>query len=352
MADRQDVQDLDAQTETDLRPRIAVTLGDPNGVGPEVILRALTEPELYNSLQPVVVGSRSVLQRHAEVLDLDRLLFLPFDGEYFGQKPDTIRVLEAREYSVFKVHFGELGADAGDLAFRAVRKATDLCLEQQVDAIVTAPLSKKAVSMSGNSFRGHTEYISRRAGSTSCIMMMVSEHLTVGLVTSHISLSRVSDSISVDGISQKLDDLSAALTDDFGIESPSIAVLGLNPHSGEGGVLGHEELEVIVPAIQGSRSKGLIVDGPFPADGFFGTAAYKAYDAVLAMYHDQGLIPFKSVAFDSGVNFTAGLTIVRTSPVHGTAFDLAGKGQASSGSMRNALALAAEIAKRRNIVMA
>lgn len=350
MADLRDIEDLNGQFENGVRPRIAVSLGDPNGVGPEVILKALTTPELYGMLRPLVVGSRSVLRHHANVLGLDRISFLTFDGENFGYEANSITVLETGAGAEFEVHLGELRADAGEIAFRAVQQATDLSLEHQVDAMVTAPLSKKAVSMAGYSFRGHTEFITERSRSNSCIMMMVSDQMKLGLVTGHVSLSSVAESITTDGIGRKLTDLSVALKSDFGIASPSIAVLGLNPHAGEGDVLGHEESKILVPAIRQAKSSGLVVDGPFPADGFFGTKAYNSYDAVLAMYHDQGLIPFKTLAFDSGVNYTAGLPIVRTSPVHGTAFNLAGKGRASSGSMMSALALAARIAKRRTMV--
>lgn len=356
VAEGRDTQDRGRASGTrsasgkEILPRIAVSLGDPNGIGPEIILKTLSTPELYDIIRPMVVGSVSVLRDHAKILGLDHVSFQNFDGENFGHEPNSIHVLEVGLEPEVEVQFAEERAEAGELALLAVQQVTDLCLEHKADAMVTAPLSKKAVSMAGHSFRGHTEFIRERSGSASCIMMMVSDQMKLGLVTDHISLSSVAESISVDAIGQKIADLASALNSDFGIESPSIAVLGLNPHAGEGDVLGHEESRILIPAIREAKSRGFSVDGPFPADGFFGTKAYHSYDAVLAMYHDQGLIPFKILAFDSGVNFTAGLPIVRTSPVHGTAFGIAGTGTASSVSMMRAFELAARIATRRKNV--
>jgi 4-hydroxythreonine-4-phosphate dehydrogenase len=213
--------------------------------------------------------------------------------------------------------------------------------------MVTAPISKEAIAMAGYTNPGHTEFIAKRSGSDSFTMMLVSDDLRVGLVTGHIPIWDVPKRTTSEAILDKLRVISTSLRQDFGIERPKIAVLGLNPHAGDGGILGKEEAEVILPSIQQSCEEGNLVFGPFPADSFFGIGAYRLYDAVLAMYHDQGLVPFKTLAFESGVNFTAGLSLVRTSPDHGTAFNIAGEGEASPGSMRSALYLAIDIARRR-----
>lgn len=315
-----------------MKPRLALTLGDPNGIGPEVVLKTLADERLRDVAEFVVVGSETVLRRHAEQLGLD----IP-DAEVWEIAAD-----ESPE-----IAWGETTALAGRLAMRAVERATDACLAGEADGLVTAPISKEAISRAGYEFPGHTEFLAERTNAAGYTMMLVSGGLRVGLVTTHVPVCAVADRITPEAILDKLRIMSASLRDDFGIAAPTIAVLGLNPHAGDGGVIGREELDVIGPALEYARAEGLGVAGPFPADGFFGQRGYERHDAVLAMYHDQGLAPFKALAMGGGVNFTAGLPIVRTSPDHGTGFDIAGQGKASAASFREAVVLAAEITRRR-----
>jgi len=236
---------------------------------------------------------------------------------------------------------------AGAIAMQAVDQAVSLCLNGEVDAVVTCPISKEAISLAGYDFPGHTEFIADRVGASQHLMMMVSDRLRVGLVTGHIPLSKVAQLVTGTGIRSTMIMMMESLKSDFGIENPRIAVLGLNPHAGDGGVLGSEDNEIILPEIIHARENGHEVIGPLPADGFFGSAHWKSVDGVVAMYHDQGLIPFKALSFGSGVNFTAGLSIVRTSPDHGTAFDIAGSGIASESSLKKAIEYAVDIVHKR-----
>lgn len=329
------------------RPRLAITLGDPNGVGPEVVLKCLADSRLIKFMEPVVVGSAHVLAVHARKLGYTDVRFQSVQQLPEELPAGVITVLDVAEGAKPDVVFGEVTMEGGALAMRAVERATDLCLEGEVDAMVTAPISKEAISKAGYHEPGHTEFIARRAGCETYTMMMVSDELRVGLVTGHVPIWDVPKGVTQEAILEKVRIISQSLVDDFGIARPKIAVLGLNPHAGDGGVLGREEAEAIVPAVRQGCEEGALVFGPFPADGFFAIGGYRLYDAVLAMYHDQGLVPFKTLAFESGVNFTAGLPVVRTSPDHGTAYNIAGEGKASPGSMRSAIYLAIDIARRR-----
>ncbi len=241
---------------------------------------------------------------------------------------------------------GRVSPSAGALAGRSLERALHMCLRGEADGLVTSPVSKQAMTAGGYRSPGQTEIISARAGVKKFMMILVSGSFRVGLATVHIPLRKVSQALTIAGILEKLTTLSAALRRDFGIVRPRIALLGLNPHAGENGLIGEEERRVLGPAVRRAR-RGIRVDGPFPADGFFGSRAHLDYDGVLAMYHDQGLIPLKMQGFETGVNYTAGLPIVRTSPDHGTAFDIAGKGRADSGSMSSAVKLAVSIIHQR-----
>jgi 4-hydroxythreonine-4-phosphate dehydrogenase len=329
------------------RPRIAITLGDPNGIGPEVVLQCLTDSRITKFMEPLVIGSAHVLQAHAGQLGFKDVP-IHIVQQVPERAPDNgIAVLDVAYGEKPEVTFGKVTADGGRLAMAAVEKATSLALEGMVDAMVTAPISKEAISLAGYKDPGHTEYIARRAGCDEYTMMMVSASLRVGLVSSHIPIWDVPKAVTQEAILSKIRILHHCLVRDFGISRPQIAVLGLNPHAGDGGIMGREENEVVIPAIKKACEEGFYAVGPYPADGFFAVAGYQAHDAVLAMYHDQGLIPFKTLAFDSGVNYTAGLPIVRTSPDHGTAYNIAGTGKASPGSTRSAIFLAIDIARRR-----
>lgn len=327
--------------------RVAITLGDPNGIGPEVVLKSLHDPSLMPSMTPVVIGSAHVLRVHADVLG-----FSDLDIHVVDEVPDEVprgdvALLDVAEEDEPPVTFGAVTADAGRLAMRAVERAVDACLAGTVDAMVTAPISKEAINLAGYDVPGHTEFIAERTNSAKPTMMMVAGGLRVGLVTSHVPLSEVPSMVTEEAILEKLRVIDASLQEDFAIQDPKIAVLSLNPHAGEGGAFGPEEEETIAPAVEAARQEGFRVEGPLAADGFFATQLDADFDSVLAMYHDQGLAPFKALAFDHGVNYTAGLPIVRTSPDHGTAHGIAGKGMALPGSMRSALEVAVAVARHR-----
>lgn len=331
---------------------IAISLGDPNGIGPEVTLKSLADARLLNYLHPVLIGSEPVTRAHAERLGLAPPTWTTLSPsqtrDYFEQDelptPATFVEVGAGDE---QVEWGETTEAAGRLSMRAVELGVDLCLEGRTEALVTAPISKESIALAGYDTPGHTEFLARRTGARRTLMTLVAGPLRVGLVSVHVPISQVASEVTHDAIVERVELLGRALRADFGVERPHIAILGLNPHAGDGGVMGSEERDVIVPAMNTCRDLGHLVAGPFPADGFFGMAAYHNYDAVLAMYHDQGLVPFKTLAFDTGVNYTAGLPIVRTSPDHGTAFGIAGRGEAKPGSMRSALYLALDIARRR-----
>ena len=327
--------------------RVAITLGDPNGIGPEVVLKSLHDPSLVPSMTPVLVGSAHVLRRHADVLG-----FSDLDIHVVDEVPDEVphgdvALLDVAEEDEPPVSFGSVTPEAGRLSMRAVERAVDECIKGTVDAMATAPISKAAIKEAGYDVPGHTEFIAARTESAKPTMMMVAGGLRVGLVTGHVSLADVPSLVTEEAILEKIRVIDASLRSDFAIDDPKIAVLGLNPHTGEAGAFGHEEEEVIIPALEAATEEGFQVEGPLAADGFFATQLDSDFDAVLAMYHDQGLVPFKALAFDHGVNFTAGLPIVRTSPDHGTAHGIAGKGMALPGSMRSSLELAVAVARHR-----
>ncbi len=331
------------------RMRLAVTAGDPNGVGPEVALKCVSDPRLLRYVEPVLVGPRGVLERHRTDLGLQDValhtISLPGETVPVG----AVAVLDPDPALTPAVEYGAITAAAGRAAMRAVETAVRGCVEGSFDAMVTAPISKEAISLAGYDAPGHTEFIAGLTGGRP-LMMLVSDRLRVALVTAHVPLRAVPEAVTQGLVKQRIADLSQSLRRDFGIERPRVAVLGLNPHAGDGGVLGSEERDVIAPAVRAACAEGLHAFGPYPADGFFASRGFAEVDAVLAMYHDQGLVPFKTLAFESGVNFTAGLPIVRTSPDHGTAYDIAGLGRASASSMRAAVYLAIDVARRRRAV--
>lgn len=327
--------------------KIALTLGDPHGIGPEVVLKTLADPRVRRFCTPVVVGSLAVLEQHARRLGWQAMRFQAVATPDERVADGVLAVLDTGAPDDYTVEWGTGTEAGGRLAMQAVERAVDLCRAGATDAMVTAPISKEAISRAGYDVPGHTEFIARRCGATRTTMMMVADDLRVGLLTAHVPLRAVPELVTHEAIGERLRSMHDALRADFGVERPKIAVLGLNPHAGDGGVLGREEIDVIVPAIRAACEEGVLAFGAFPSDGFFATDTFRAYDGVLAMYHDQGLAPFKSIAFESGVNFTAGLPIVRTSPDHGTAFDIAGQDKASPSSFRSALFLALDVARRR-----
>ncbi|GAA5044121.1 4-hydroxythreonine-4-phosphate dehydrogenase [Marivirga lumbricoides] len=330
--------------ETD-KPIIAITIGDVNSIAPEVIIKALEDNRILKMMTPVVYGSGKILSYYRKALNIK-------DFNYFQLKKldelshKKLNVLNLWEETI-NITMGESTAEGGKYAFTSIKHAVQDAMDGTVDAVVTAPINKHNIQSDDFKFAGHTEYLAETAGVQESLMLLVDGTLRVGVVTGHIPITEVAQKVTKDKIHKKLTVLEKSLKMDFGIAKPKIAVLGLNPHAGDNGVIGSEEEEMIKPLINEWKEKGKLVFGPFPADGFFGNGQYKNFDAVLAMYHDQGLVPFKTLAFANGVNFTAGLPFVRTSPDHGTAYDITGKNLADETSMRQALFLALEILKNR-----
>ncbi|WP_028523011.1 4-hydroxythreonine-4-phosphate dehydrogenase PdxA [Runella limosa] len=328
------------------KPVIGITLGDYNGIGPEVILKVLHGNQLNRICTPVVYGSMRILNRYRNQLEMK-------DWNLFGaQKIDLINpkmtnVITCWQDPQEDIQPGKVTPEAGKGAYESLKRAVEDMKEGHLDAIVTAPINKNNIQNDEFNFPGHTEYLAEAFGVKEPLMFMVSDILRVGVVTGHIPLGKIAENITKEKIMVRLQAMLKSLRVDFGIRKPRIAVLGLNPHAGEGGLLGSEENEIIEPLIKEIRAKGQLVYGPYPADGFFAAQSYRKYDAVLAMYHDQGLTPFKTIAFNDGVNFTAGLPIVRTSPDHGTAYDIAGKNIADETSMRQAIFTAIDVVRQR-----
>lgn len=325
--------------------RIGISIGDVNGIGLEVIIKTLIDNRVLEYFTPIVYGSTKVASFHRKALGINDFSFNVIN-EAPQAHPKRANMINCWQDDV-KIALGEENETGGKYAFLSLERAVDDLLKGEIDALVTAPINKHNIQQEGFDFPGHTEYLQARTESSDALMFMISEELRVGVVTGHIPVKDVAPNISVEAIVSKLELMDASLKRDFWIRKPKIAVLGLNPHAGDNGLLGQEEKQIIIPAINQAYSEHMLAYGPYSADAFFGKETYRSFDAVLAMYHDQGLIPFKSIAAGQGVNFTAGLPAVRTSPDHGTAFDIAGKGIASEASFRNALFTALDIVKRR-----
>lgn len=327
------------------KPVIAITIGDVNSIAPEVIIKALEDNRIIKMMTPVVYGSGKILSYYRKALNIK-------DFNYYQLKKieelsdKKLNVLNLWEETI-NITMGESTAEGGKYAFLSIKHAVEDAIAGKIDAIVTAPINKHNIQSEDFKFAGHTEYLTQTAGVEESLMLLVDGGLRVGVVTGHIPINQVAEKVTKEKINKKLTILEKSLKMDFGISKPKIAVMGLNPHAGDNGIIGLEEEEMIKPLIEEWKNKGKLVYGPFPSDGFFGNGEYKKFDAILAMYHDQGLIPFKTLAFSSGVNFTAGLPYVRTSPDHGTAFNITGKDLADETSMRQAMFLAVEILKNR-----
>ena len=326
--------------------KIGITHGDLNGVGYEVIIKALADHAIMDICTPVVYGLAKAASYHRKYMDMPDFSFQFIKNiEQTSQKrPNLLNIYEEG----VKIELGTSTKVAGQLAERALVIAGKDLKNKMIDAVVTAPVNKNNIQSDKFKFHGQTEFFEYYlGGDKKAMMMMVAENLRVGFVTNHEPISQVSSVITQDRILNKLEILNHSLRQDFAIDNPKIAVLALNPHAGDDGLLGSEEKEIIHPAIEWAFQNKINAFGPFPADGFFASGQYRQFDAVLAMYHDQGMIPFKILGTE-GVNFTAGLPIVRTSPAHGTAYDIAGKNIANGQSMRNAIYLALDILRNRN----
>lgn len=327
------------------KPIISISIGDLNGIGPEIIIKGLSDQDLKEST-PLILGPAEVIEYYSDLLKLDIELNIVTDSTEI--KRGMINLLPIKKHG-FKITPGTLSKDSGKVAMKAIETGIELCMSQKTDAMVTAPISKESVNLAGYDIPGHTEFLASSTNTDAVLMMLVSGSLRVALVTGHIPLKDVSRTISPSLIKRKTSLLAESLINDFGIKEPKIAVFGLNPHAGDGGVIGKEEIDTIIPTLReiNSTVKSIDISGPYPADGFFGQKLHEEYDGILAMYHDQGLAPFKLLSFGKGVNFTAGLPIIRTSPDHGTAFNIAGKGIANPSSFKQAYNLAVELSNNK-----
>ncbi len=326
--------------------RIGISSGDINGIGLEVIIKTFLDPRMLDFCTPILYCSSKVASYHRKVLGINDFSFnLITDADNANSK--RANIINCWDEEV-KIELGYSTKIGGIYALKSLECALKDLKENKIDALVTAPIDKYNIQSEAFNFPGHTDYLSQQfSGGKDYLMLMTSETLKIGLVTTHIPLVKISEYITKELILSKLEILNKTLVQDFNIRRPKIAILGLNPHAGDNGVLGNEENEIISPAIKEANDKGYVVFGPYPADGFFGSLNYTKFDGVLAMYHDQGLVPFKTIAFGTGVNYTAGLPIIRTSPDHGTAFEIAGKNLANESSFREAIYLACDIHKNR-----
>lgn len=336
---------MSSNSKQEDKPVIGITIGDINGIGPEVTIKALRDSRILNFITPVIYGSSKIISYYRKALQMEDFNYsqVKEGGQFHFKKVNVVNCWD----EMVEINTGEVTPHAGKASFQALQRATEDLKAGLIDAVVTAPINKNNIQSEDFKFAGHTEYFTEKFEAPDSLMFMTSDYLKIGVVTGHIPIKDVSQALTKELISRKLSIMEQSLRNDFGIKKPKIAVLGLNPHAGEGGLLGKEDIEVIQPVIREFKNKGKLVFGPLPADGFFGTGDYKKFDGILAMYHDQGLIPFKTLAFENGVNYTAGLSIIRTSPDHGTAYDIAGKNEAQETSMLHAIYLARDIYKNR-----
>lgn len=329
------------------RLKVGITIGDTNGIGIEVALKAVGIPEMMDLCVPVIYGSSKVVSYHRNACNLPGFQ-INHTKSARNLKENMPNLVECIDQEI-KVELGHPSKLAGQAAFLALESAVRDLKSGLIDALVTAPISKENIQSDQFHFPGHTEYLESAAGDgNKALMILCTSGLRVALATIHVPLAQVATSLTVEGIREKLRLFNASLKRDFNIDGPRIAVLSVNPHAGENGILGTEEHDIILPAMQQSLDEdGVQCFGPYAADGFFGARHYRRFDGVLAMYHDQGLAPFKTIAMDEGVNFTAGLPIVRTSPDHGTGYDIAGQGIANESSMRHAIYTAIDVCRNR-----
>ncbi len=324
---------------------IGITHGDINGISYEIIIKSLLDTRIFNFCTPIVYGSPKVAAYHRKALNIDNFSFNNIKAAEEAN-PKRANIINCVDDNI-RVELGKSTMAAGEAAHMALEQAADDLAQKKLDAVVTAPINKYNIQSDKFPYAGHTEFFESRFKSSGALMLMVQDMFRIGVVTGHVPLSKVSEYITRDIILNKLRILNQSLLYDFGIRKARIAVLGLNPHASDNGLIGEEEIKEIIPAIEAAKEEGIMSLGPYPADGFFGSSNFRKFDAILAMYHDQGLTPFKALMTEGGVNFTAGLPVIRTSPAHGTAFDLAGKNEASPDSFRKAIYLACDIYKNR-----
>lgn len=328
------------------KPIVGITQGDGNGIGYEVIIKSLADARILDSFTPVIYGSSKIFGFYKKLVhEIDQM-----DTNVISSAKEArekrINIVNCLPENFF-VEPGQPTAESAKAAIMSLESAVKDIKNGDIDVLVTAPINKKAMVNEGFGYTGHTEYLQNAFGVKDIAMFMINDRIKIGVVTGHIPLREVPDSISVDKILSKLCLMKASLRRDFCVDNPKIAVLSLNPHSGDGGLLGNEEQNIIIPAIEAAQAEGINAFGPYSPDGFFGLGQYSRFDATLAMYHDQGLEPFKALAFTDGVNYTAGLPIIRTSPDHGTAYDMAGRDEADPRSMMSSIFTAIDILRNR-----
>jgi len=325
--------------------RVGISVGDINGVGMEVIIKTFRDHRVLENITAIVYGSSRLASYYKKALGFHQFNFVKVKNADLA-KPNKANLINVWEDEV-KITMGDSTEEGGIYALKSLEAATADLAAGKIDVLVTAPINKHNIQSESFNFPGHTEYLTKYANADTSLMLMVDETLRIGVVTNHVPLKEVSELLSKELILNKVRLLHSTLIKDFGVISPKIAVLGLNPHAGDNGLLGEEEEEIIIPALEQLNEEGILAFGPYAADGIFGSGNYLKFDAILAMYHDQGLVPFKALSGGNGVNFTAGLPIVRTSPDHGTAYDIVGQGKASESSFRKALFTAVDIFRNR-----
>ena len=324
---------------------VGISHGDINGISYEVIIKSLMDNRLFDFCVPVVFGSAKVAAYHRKALNIANFSFNNIKSAEEAN-PKRANIINCLDDNV-RVELGKSTPIAGESSFISLEQAVKSLKEGKIDVLVTAPINKDNIQSDQFQFPGHTEYLTKESNTDESLMFMVSENLKIGVVTGHIPIKEVPEALTIESILKKLRIMNHSLIQDFRIRKPKIAVLGLNPHAGDNGLIGSEEVDIIIPAIEKAKEEDILALGPYPADGFFGSSHFNKFDGVLAMYHDQGLAPFKALAFDSGINFTAGLEFIRTSPGHGTAYEIAGQGKATPESFRNAIYLACDIFRNR-----
>ena len=322
---------------------VGISLGDINGIGIEVILKTFADQRMLEFFTPILFGSSKVISIHKKILNLKTVIHSLNSINQFAHGKINLLNIWKEEVAI---NIGTATKDGGKYAFASLRTATESLKKGEIDVLVTGPINKKTIQSDEFNFLGQTAFLKNTLEGES-LMLLMNDFLKIGLITDHIPVSKITETITAELIEQKVTILNQSLKQDFNINKPKIAVLGLNPHSGDDGLLGQEENDLISPTIKSINNRGIFVYGPYAADGFFGSKTYEQFDGVLAMYHDQGLAPFKALTFGNGVNFTAGLNKIRTSPDHGTAFDIAGKGVANPASFKEAIFSAIKIFKNR-----
>ncbi len=324
--------------------KIGISTGDLNGIGPEVIIRTFSNPSIMKYCIPVIYGSTKVMAYYKNIVETDFTFIGVKNAE--NSSGSKVNVVNCMDEDV-KITIGSPTEQSGKFAIACIEKMMEDVNNNLLDAVITAPINKHAMKLAGWKYRGHTEYFADVFNEDKTMMFMVSDNIKVALVTDHVPIKDVASRISKELILKRIYSLEKSLIQDFGIEKPTIAVLGLNPHAGDEGTIGEEDDTIVRPAILEAKKAGLLVFGPYPADGFFGSGQYNKFDGILAMYHDQGLIPFKTLSFGKGVNYTAEIPVIRTSPDHGTAYDIAGKNEADISSFREAIYATIDITRNK-----